>query len=764
MHAAERDTDRFQLADALNILRRRRGVIVACVAIITTVSAITVFQITPRYTAEADVMLDPQKMQVIDIQAVLSGLPIDSAIVSSEIEVLRSNNLAQAVAKKADLIAVPEFNARLRKPTFLSTVLKPVHQALAAVKSVFTSVPNAPATDHKQAEFIAVAQALQSHLKITNDGRSYVLGIRLQSENPQLAATLAADYADAYLNGQLDAKFAAIQRASQWLSDHLSELRAQAEASDRAVQLFAAAHNLTLTQGSSETVTSQQISEINTQLVLASADLAQKEANLRQVQDLLKTGGVSAAAQVLSSPLIQNLREQETRLLTRQAELATRYKPEHPEMINIRAQLHDLDLKIQAEINRIVHGIQGDVVGARAKVASLRQSLAELQRSGAETGADVQLRELQREAQANRALYESFLNRFKQTSAQQGIQQPDARIISEPIVPTSPSYPKKLPLIAFAFVGSLMVGVFAAFGVERLDNGFNTGEQFEGLAHVPVLGLEPNLFGKEPPQDAVIRHPVSSYSEAIRSIRTALRYSDVDTPPKVVLVTSSLSHEGKTVFALSLARSVAKSGGRALLIDCDLRRPSLAKIFNVDPQPGLLAFFDEAEEKSTIIRVDPQSGCHFIVTAPGTPNPQDLLGSKHMRALIDVMRDRYDLIVLDTPPTLAVSDALVLSHAADATIFLVRWAKTARPVALGSLKLFRSLGGKLAGVVLSRVDMRRHATYGYGDPGYYYGYSGRYRGYETYGDAGKPGTLNVSTRAWQRTPEKPPHAHRVDSA
>jgi capsular exopolysaccharide synthesis family protein len=226
---------------------------------------------------------------------------------------------------------------------------------------------------------------------------------------------------------------------------------------------------------------------------------------------------------------------------------------------------------------------------------------------------------------------------------------------------------------------------------------------------------------KEPPQEVIVKHPTSQYSEAIRSIRTALRYSDIDHPPKVVLVTSSLPGEGKTVFAASLARSVARSGGRALLVDCDLRRPGVARLLGVDAEPGLLGLFAEGANQDSIIRVDAASGMHFIVSKGGTANPQDLLSSQQMRAFLERMRSRYDTIVIDAPPVLAVSDPIILSHVVDATMYLVRWEKTPRPVVLGAMKILRTNGGPVAGVVLSRVNARRHASYGYGDAAYYYG-------------------------------------------
>lgn len=718
-----------ELIEVLKVLRRRKNIIFTCMAMVTAVATAVVFQIVPRYTAQSEVMIEARKTQVVDLQAVLSGLPADTAVIRSEVEVLKSPVIAEQVVRKLDLTAVPEFNLRLQKPSVLSRIQDFAESVVGRI-TPFLGMGGRQGPTIADDRELAAARILMRRTDIVNDGRSYVLKIRVESESPQLATSLANAYAEAYLQGQLEAKFEAVRRANTWLNEHLTDLREKVEVTDRAVQVFKAQHNLMESKG--ETVTVQQLSELNTQLVIAGADLAQKESNLRQIQDQLRSGGVAAAAQVLASPLIQRLREQETDLLQQEAQLAAKYKPAHPAMINIKAQERDLLQKIEDEINKIVRGMAGEVAAARAKEASLRESLRQLEKSTALQGeTQVQLRQLEREAESNRTLYENFLNRFKQTSAQEDIQQADARLMSPARAPTIPSYPQKTLLIALSFGGSIWIGILAAFAAERLDHGFRTSDQFERLARIPVLGLVPDEDTGQPPIDTIVRQPICPYSEAIRTIRTALRYSRVDDPPKVVMVTSSLPAEGKSVFSVSLARSVARSGGRALVIDCDLRRPSLAKLLKVDPKPGILALFEEGTSLDAVICVEEFSGMHYIPSTAGTPNPQDLLGSKHMASLINSLRSQYDLIVLDTPPILAVSDALILSHLVDTALFLVRWGKTPRPVVLGAFKSFQANGANLAGAVLTRVNFRRHATYGYGDVGYYYGHYGKH--YATYG-------------------------------
>ncbi|HEX4508320.1 MAG TPA: polysaccharide biosynthesis tyrosine autokinase [Alphaproteobacteria bacterium] len=716
--------DMIDLHHLWGIIRRRANVILGATILGTVLATIFIFQLTPRYTAEATVMLETRKNQMVDFTSLMAGLTGDQSVVRSEMEILKSRALADKVAEKLEMDTWPEFNPALRKPGFFEALLSPFGWVTNAIRSLTTSSSAAALNNEARARDRKAAEVslLMNRMEITNDGRSYLIKIHAQSTNRNAAALIANTYVDFYLLDQIEAKFDAVKRATGWLNDQLDTLRGKVRDSEHAVEVYKDQNNLTQTTKGT-TLSEQQLSELNSQLILATADRAQKESSLAQA----RSGGESTA--VNNSPLVEKLRTDEADLRHKKAELSNRYQPSHPTMVNLQSQIDDIKRKIDEESSKTVRSLQGDVAAARAKENSLKEQLASLQKSNNQEGKlDVQLRELQREADANKLLYENFLTKFKQTSSEEDIQQADARLVSSALPPRIPSFPKKTVLIGFSFLVSLLVGAAAAFIMERLDNGFHNSDQVEKLLGVSTLGLVPGIVRQELPQDVVVKRPTSQYSEAIRSIRTALRYSDVDNPPKVVLITSSLSGEGKTVFATSLARSVARSGGKALLVDCDLRRPSVARLLNVEGEPGVLDIFAENSNPDALIRRDEESGMHYIPSKGGTANPQDLLSSQQMRAFLERMRGRYDLIVLDAPPVLAVSDPIILSHFVDTTIYLVRWETTPRPIVTGAVKMLRANGGEIAGVVLSRVNSRKHATYGYGDSGYYYGRYSAYYG------------------------------------
>jgi succinoglycan biosynthesis transport protein ExoP len=732
----ERDLDLRELGRKL---WRRKNVVLGITALGTVASVLILMQMTPLYTARSTVMVDPRQDKVLNMEAVLSGLPADQETIESEIEVLTSRGLAERVVKKLSLYGDPEFNGRLRPPTMwseLRAALSPRNLLPAEFLEMIGIATGGPPLTEEQIlenERIATIDELIGKMDVRRVGRSRVIGISVKLADAGRAAEVANTVADLYIVEQLEAKFEATRRATEWLNDRLSGLRLEVQRTEQAVEAFR--KNSGLVEGKGVTLASQQASELNSQLILSRSRRAEADARLRQVEGLIRSSSsVDSVAEVLNSPLIQQLRTQEAEIQRRAAELSQEFGEKHPRMINIRAEIANIRTKINAEVNKIVQNLRNEVAVAQAREAALRESLQGLEAKVANLNqSEVQLRALEREAKANRALYETFLGRFKETHEQQEFQKPDARIISHADRPTAPSAPKKGLIAAFAFVLFAALGVAVAFLLESLDKGFRSMEEIEGTTGIPALGLVPALTGlvalRKEPQDIVLERPNSAFTESVRALHAGILLSNVDNPPRTVLMTSSLPSEGKTSLSLSLTRLVARTGAKkVIIVDCDLRRPLVHRHLGMDIGPGLVQLLAEEVSMEQALRRDPGSGA-WVLTAGGTPaNPTDIITSEHFSRLLGTLRTTFDLVVLDSSPVLAVSDSRILSRMADKTIFVVRWAETRREVVRLGLKQIVEAGADLAGVVLSMVNVKKHSRYGYGDSGYYYG---RYRKYYT---------------------------------
>jgi succinoglycan biosynthesis transport protein ExoP len=406
--------------------------------------------------------------------------------------------------------------------------------------------------------------------------------------------------------------------------------------------------------------------------------------------------------------------------------MGQRLGPRHPDMIKLEAEAKDLQRNIQMEVSRIINGIKNEVAVSRSRESALSASLGSMENRQGKLGeADVKLRALEREADANRTLFETFLNRFKQTSSQEDLQTADARLISNANLPTEAIFPRPKIMIPMSVVVGIGLGIIIALLMEYLDRGFRSMEQVEQNTGLSPLGLIPELASIKgtvgtAPQDFVVDKPTSVYAEAIRTVRTALLLTDnFGGTARSVLVTSSMPSEGKTSFTLSLARLSAMSGQKIIVIDCDLRRPNVHRGLNLDNKIGMVDLLLGTHQLSEVIQKDKRTNIDVISTGRNVPNPADLLASDNMRKLIAQLKMHYDLVIIDSPPVLAVADARVLSQMADKTLFLTRWAETPRDVVLMAVKQLASTGANLAGILLTRVNLKKNARYGYADSGYY---------------------------------------------
>jgi len=737
--ATEVQTDsflEFDLMAILRIMRKRAGVIIGITVVLTALIVLAITQMRPLYTAQTLVLVDSQKSNVVDMEAVVSGIPANDAALDSEVEVIKSRNLIERVVDNENLIDDPEFNSALREPSALRW-LNPRY-LLGRLFSLLSPSDQTDAVEQSasQEEMTqrSVVDSVLSDLEVARRGLTYTIEINFTSENRYKAAKIANAIANAYIVDQLDAKFNATKQANEWLAGRLDDLRRQVTDSERAVELYRSRHGLEESKGM--TVTEQQLSELNAQLILARTNLVEARAKYNRARQLRREGkGVETVGDVVQSGTISALRQKQAELTREEANLSAKYGPRHPAIVNIEAQQKDIQSQIAAEAGRIIESLRNDVSVASTRVRALESNLKEIKgETGTNNEALIQLRELERKATANRQVYEAFLKRFKETSEQEDIQTPDTRVISKAVVPGGPSFPKTSLFVMLGFALSLMTGVGAAFLLEHLDNGIQTSGDLErllalpNLASIPLTPKERGPDGKVlSPQDYLVMKPLSSYSEAFRSLRSALQFSNVDNPPKVVLFTSALPNEGKTTSAVSFARAAASAGLKVVLLDCDLRHPSVAEALKISrPEQGLVELLASRLDFKEVVIEDEKTGMEVIPVAKGTANPPDIFGSSQMKLLFERLREAYNLVVVDSPPVMPVSDARVLSQIVDETVFVARWNETPRDALQNAVKQLRDFGAPLAGTVLSMVDTAKQAKYGYGDGGYYYSRYSKY--------------------------------------
>ena len=720
----------FGLEELFRLLWRRRGLISGVVALSLAASTVILMSIEPTYTAMTDILIDTKEARVTDLEQVLSDTTPDKEALLSEIEVIRSRALIERVVDDFQLVRDPEFNSNLQPLTAIGTALDNVETFLRGVLPedlVSNWSPPDAQSDQQTSERNEAVDTFLDNLDVGMKGQSRVITIRFTSEEAKKAAQLANAVAEAYLLSQLDAKYEATRRANQWLSTKLQDMRQKVAESENAVEQYRSRAGL-LQSSHEGTLISQQVTDLNGQLIAARADRTATEAHLQQARQLAQSpSGAEAAADVLGSPVIVDLLRQEAEVKRKVAELADELGDRHPRMVSARAEVSNVLAKIRAEINKVVQKLENDAAVARARETSLQKSLTAMEARLAQANtAEVQLRALEREADANKSTLESFLSRFEEISAQSDLSAHDisARILSRAIVPEIPSAPQKKLILGIVLVAASAFAVLLAFAIESLDRGFRSGEQIEEAIGVRTLGLVPVLRGTGPsstrPEGHVVDDPSSLFGKSIRSVYTSILISGTRPTPRTVLITSSQPAEGKSTIAVCLARMCAISGLRTLVVEADLRKPMVHKMMGTPQVPGLVEFYRGEAALAEVLHHDAPTGAHILPSGKLVVDPVKVLGSVEVRHLLKTVAQQYDLVIIDTPPIMAVADARILAPEADSAVFVVRWGKTQRDVVRLGLKTLMETGAHLTGVVLSRVDSKRHAEYGFGDSGYYY--------------------------------------------
>jgi capsular exopolysaccharide synthesis family protein len=721
-------------------------------------------QIIPRYQAEAQIVLDVRNTTILKFDAVVSGLPPQPEVVQTEMDVIASRGMAERVLDHltpAEIRQLGDDGATTTPmsrffsktwPDFLDRLMErlPLLKRLTGVLgSIPPPVPIEPAGAAEQPDREHLISLVLQGLKVSNDGRSYTIHIAFASPHPDIAAIVANTYADQYLANQIDMKAGATTRANELLSQRLGQLREQLQASERAVESYRRAAGVLGDKAGSILV--EQLSQTNAELALARNQRIESESRLQVAQSELRKGGdVQALSDVLASPVLQALRAKQAELKRQQAQLSSQYTAQYPTTKTMQADMATLQAQISEEATRAVNSLTDQVAMARTREAGLQSDLDRLERQFGEGGeAEVKLRQLEREAEANRAVYEAYLNRLKQIADQQQMQTADAHLISSAIVPTVPTYPRYRPLLALGLVMGGVVGISVAFLLELFDRRLRSIGQVEEMTGLPVIALMPSVPWRQlaRPETIVLRRRgrLSPFNEALRSTWAAVQVAGVARedplpeptgsqpsltygwPPsahfgaRIVLVTSSVPNEGKTAFCVSLARSLAVDGHKVLLIDADLRRPGVARCLGGSSKGRMVDLVEGKIGLDEAVQIDRRSGAHYLTAGRSKLHPQDLLNALETNMVLEAARRSYEIILIDTPPILIAADAALVARNCDCCLFFIRWGTTTREQVQSALRRLALYKVKVSGTVLSHVNLRRHSQYAAGE-GYHRSY------------------------------------------
>ncbi|WP_137700402.1 GumC family protein [Marimonas lutisalis] len=683
-----------------SVLRSNARLIVL-VTLATIVAMFAYLQtVPPTYSAWSQVLMDTREERVAPAVAVVSNLDVTNSVIAGEVVTLRSNVLLGEVVDELDLVNAPEFDPRqLRRESFLA-LLKRVARGGEPPHVVAARMPESMLR-------AMVVDAIRRDLEVTQIGISYAIGIRFQSNRPEVAARIANAVADRYIASQLSNKLDATLRANAWLADRLEELSAQVETADGAVVDFKA-EMIDMAQGSEDSI-NQLLAELNTRLVASSTERADAEVRFGQIEALMSGGGLTAVADVVTSPLLENLQRRRAELASEQAQLASTLGRKHPDMVSISAQIENIDRSIQEELHRKVEEMRSDVVVTRNRETALQGQIEVVSdRADALSKASVRLSQLERSAEATRLVYENFLSRYKETSAQADFQTPEARVIGRAEIPTVPSAPRKTLMM----IGAMVLGFSAAVALVFLRNmvraPVSSESELTALSRLPNFGLLPYVghfgggFGwlrRELSDD-----PKSTFMEHVKSIQTVLFDDKTVAGSRHVMITSSVPNEGKTALSVALAKSLSKAKYSVVLLDADLRQPDLRQMAGITHKEGCLVDFLESNKNlKDIVQYSEVYGINVVSPARPCTAAADLLSSPQFDKLLSRLKSRYSTVIVNAPPVLYLADAVLLGKKVGVTLMTVQCGRTPARVVRNSIQRLETAEVEVEGTVLTMV-------------------------------------------------------------
>jgi polysaccharide biosynthesis transport protein len=720
---------------AWGFLRRQYPIILFCALLIIAVGMIYLRTTPPQYTANATMVMDTRKGQFFQQQSIMADAPNDNAGIESQVLVLGSENVAVSVVKNLHLTEIPEFVG--------SDAASPFDR----LRGFLGASPRPPRTELELTQ--QATNVLEKNLKVSRVGISYVLDVSFTSNDPDRAAQIANAVADAYIVDQLNAKFDANQRASNWLQDRVNGLRDQASAAEKVVVAFKQENNMVAAGG--KLMNEQRVAELNTQLVLARAHTSEAQARLNRIEALVRADSPNmsfdaSVSDALNNPIITKLRQQYLELVNREANWSKRLGENHLAVVNLRNQIREIRDSMFQELRRYAETYKSDYEIAKQRQESLETDLAQAVSQSLEANkAQVTLSGLESSAQSFRTLHDNFLQRYTESVQQQSFPITEARVISRATRPLAKSRPKTMLIFALVFIGGIGLGTGVGFVREVMDRVFRTTGQVETALKAPCVALIPlvddalsseGVDGHEllAPSESksiardgsvcwmVAEQPLSRFAEAIRSVKLAADLNGTNKGHKVIGFTSALPNEGKSTVAAALAQLVAQVGGKVIIVDCDLRNPSLSRTLAPKATMGIVDVLAGEQSLDDAIWRDGTGGMAFLpaVSRSRLFHTSEVLASEATERLFDDLRESYDYVVVDLPPLAPLVDVRATPHLVHGYFLVIEWGRTKIDVVQHALNSAPLVYEGLWGTILNKANIEFMGRYETHRGKYYY--------------------------------------------
>ena len=729
----------IDLREYLRALIKRRWIIATIFTVLVLTVAVKTFTATPIYQASARIIIEKENPKLMSFQEVMAVDSTGTDYYQTQYKIIESRIVAREVIRKLDLENSPEFFPE-PKDNVLANLKRSMGQALTGAKnwvvSLLKTEEDADKTGASAEEDLSLdselVYAFIDRVEVSPIRNSRLVDVSMEAKDPVMSARMANALVSAFIGQNLETKLSAAKGAVEWLGERINDERKKVEISEKALLAYKEKHQI-ITDFSSdaENITAQKLAELNAQVLDSESQRVKVETRYQQAIFLEKTPEMlDSIPEVLSNDLIQEIKKMEVVLFNRMSELSKKYGRNHPQMKAIYSELADLKKRKALEAQRVVNSLKNEYKLALAREESLKRALARQKTESLKLNKKaVQFGVLRREVESSRQMYELLIKRFKETSLTEEMKTGNIRIIDKAEVPKSPVKPKKKRNILLAVIVGLTLGIGTAFFLEYLDNTIKLPEDVKEHLKIPYLGPVPAITSNDIPAHmarelVTVHSPKSAASESYRSIRTGILFSSADEAPRTIVLTSASSSEGKSITAANLGVVMANAGSRVLLLDCDMRRPRIHKIFDLDRKIGVSSILVGTGSAKDAIVPSSVENLDILPVGPIPPNPSEIVGSKKMGLLLNDLKKKYDRVLIDSPPISAVTDAVILTQMADSLLLVVRAGETPRQVIQHALAQVRSVNANILGAVLNAVSVGRDSYYYYQYYYYYYGDEG----------------------------------------